>query len=1462
MSRIWVAAFLVIGLGFACASEAGVITSIQRLDTDDVTPNFNESLILQGLTPGAQVYSDTTFTYGALPSYLQGADYIKMVNGDQSDSNYRLQLNLNQMATIYLMVDDRFGQSSWMKALGFTDTGDNILLADVTTSIYRGTFSTSQIVLQDQFVIEGGPFRMYTVAAAQPTGDIVLTQSTTTGTATINTLTLQATNNVVNLTQNAGTTLTLTQGSITKNGTFGGSISGGLLATPSGAFNVTTNAGLLTIGSALTGPSNKLNVLGAGTLELTSIDPNQNFNAGIFVTGGTLRFSDVRNLGGTAANPNALNLNNGALEMVSGAAVLSNLVNINFGGGTLRPINTTALLTLPNNNQIQGFGAFTKDGAGGLIIGGSNAFQGPVTVSGGMLELRDPGAFGGTTPVKSPITLAGGTTLNLHSDAAALPYNNAITLSGLGTINVGRIAAPAGGDFFLTSLSLPADPAGNPTTLMVTNTSADNSALHFSSQVNLGNNLIVNTASSLAYFEAALQGTGGLTKTGTGTLFLTGAVDNSFPITTILQGTLALGKNPGNAAISADSFINGGTMRFDASNQIANAASVNLMQGLFNLNGKQDTFNALTVTGGNVSTGAGLLTLLAPPGGAAVPGSPSGSGPVAASPIPGLFISGGVTTINPGGEINATTVQISGGVNTVQSAAGVLTVGSGGLTLAGDLSPNVTFLADASAPGRMSLNGNVNFTGLSGTASLDTSGVGAQQGRVDLNGVERTFTVNDGAGAVDMRISAAIVNGALKKSGAGTLRLSGNSTFAGGTTISAGTLELASSGALGTGGLTLNAGQLNLRADAPLTFTNALTFAGDATMNVDRDTAGGGTSGIDQFSGGLSIGASQLTLTGANRSFKFMGTTTLTGSATFNAPAVDVAFSSTMAQSGGTWGITKVGAGKVTLDGAVANTYGGTTRVNLGTLELNKTPGVNAVPAGLDIFGGTVRLLASNQIADTSAVTVNNAGSTLDLNGNSETIASLNGTGGVVTLGSGGALTVTQGTYNGVISGSGMVIQDNPLGGTGASLTLVNPQTFTGGVIVNHGSVNFSAQAPGHSGTTLLAGGTWRAFNGSSINFNAGSNILTNQADIVLDGASSSFAKINSLSLNQGSMTVSGGKTFTAAGALTNSGTMTVGVGSTLTANSGFTNSGTTTANGTFAAGGTIGTSGALTLNGPIQFNPGSTLNVTAGTTALNSDAGAPLNYKLAANVSAGGSLQVGATQHLANLVVSGSAAVGGASPPVTGNKVLVTQALSTPGSGTLDLNNNALVVDYTSGGSATFNAVQNEIRSGYHASGILWTGAGITSSTARLSTRYGIGYDEASDLLGPSGGTFQGESVDGTAVLARFTFYGDVNLDGSVDFLDLAKLAQSYNVIDGSRSWATGDVNYDGNTDFLDLALLAQNYNTALGAPVVPGAPADFNADVARAFAEVPEPTSFAVLAMAAAGGLLCWRGRKSHAA
>jgi hypothetical protein len=193
---------------------------------------------------------------------------------------------------------------------------------------------------------------------------------------------------------------------------------------------------------------------------------------------------------------------------------------------------------------------------------------------------------------------------------------------------------------------------------------------------------------------------------------------------------------------------------------------------------------------------------------------------------------------------------------------------------------------------------------------------------------------------------------------------------------------------------------------------------------------------------------------------------------------------------------------------------------------------------------------------------------------------------------------------------------------------------------------------------------------------------------------------------------------------------------------------------------------------------------------------------------------------------------------------------------GTLDLTTNGVAIHYAAGNDATVLASSRaQIIAGYNPTTPTsgdgnWKGTtGITSSS--IGSLNAVGYALASDVLPFADGssdTFLGTTIDKNTVVARYTLSGDVNLDGSVDFLDLAKLAQSYNVTDGTRQWSTGDVNYDGNTDFLDLAKLAQNYNTALPSAPIPGASADFQADLARAFAEVPEPGAIALLGVCGA--------------
>jgi uncharacterized delta-60 repeat protein len=100
-----------------------------------------------------------------------------------------------------------------------------------------------------------------------------------------------------------------------------------------------------------------------------------------------------------------------------------------------------------------------------------------------------------------------------------------------------------------------------------------------------------------------------------------------------------------------------------------------------------------------------------------------------------------------------------------------------------------------------------------------------------------------------------------------------------------------------------------------------------------------------------------------------------------------------------------------------------------------------------------------------------------------------------------------------------------------------------------------------------------------------------------------------------------------------------------------------------------------------------------------------------------------------------------------------------------------------------------------------------------------------AASMMDPSGNTMLADFT-----LDFFVMAGDANSDRVVDFLDLARLAQNYN-INGGMTWAQGDFNGDGNVDFLDLAKLAQNYNTALPGAGVPSATANFSSDLAAAF-------------------------------
>jgi hypothetical protein len=102
--------------------------------------------------------------------------------------------------------------------------------------------------------------------------------------------------------------------------------------------------------------------------------------------------------------------------------------------------------------------------------------------------------------------------------------------------------------------------------------------------------------------------------------------------------------------------------------------------------------------------------------------------------------------------------------------------------------------------------------------------------------------------------------------------------------------------------------------------------------------------------------------------------------------------------------------------------------------------------------------------------------------------------------------------------------------------------------------------------------------------------------------------------------------------------------------------------------------------------------------------------------------------------------------------------------------------------------------------------------------------------VLGPTGGFFGGEQVDGSTVIVKFTIYGDANLDAFVDLDDFNRLAANFGGT--NKIWSQGDFNYDGRVNLNDFNLLAANFGMTFGPALTP-------ADWAALAGAVPEPSA-----------------------
>ncbi len=296
-------------------------------------------------------------------------------------------------------------------------------------------------------------------------------------------------------------------------------------------------------------------------------------------------------------------------------------------------------------------------------------------------------------------------------------------------------------------------------------------------------------------------------------------------------------------------------------------------------------------------------------------------------------------------------------------------------------------------------------------------------------------------------------DGTITKLGAGTLTLTGNNDYTGGTIINDGVLFLNSAGAAGTGSITRNnGGGLTLGFDG--TFSNAISGGGYVTTygNITLTGANTHTGYTRLASGSLRLGAGAL----GDSDLMFNGGTLVFTSATdysdhlaattgqqfrFDTDGQTVTFANATIGAGNT--LEKFGLGTLILAADVG--HSGTTTVWAGTLQVGN--------------GGTTGQLNGDVIVNGAADLVFNRSGTYQ-----QTHAIQNA--GDLTVTGGGTLQLT-----GSVTGSGKIQVDSgstlQISGTTA---IANDLYVEGALVADYGTLTISGAIAAGAGTLTKSG--------------------------------------------------------------------------------------------------------------------------------------------------------------------------------------------------------------------------------------------------------------------------------------------------------------------------------------------------------------------------------------------------------
>ncbi|HFG4861722.1 TPA: fibronectin-binding autotransporter adhesin ShdA [Salmonella enterica subsp. enterica] len=767
-------------------------------DFDSVTLDADTSAMPDYLTinAGVDANDNTNYELSTGLSWYAGANSARAAHGT-------FTVDAGSTFTVTSELDETTATSNW-NGSKLTKQGDGTLILSNTGNDYGDT------------EIDGGILAAKD-AAALGTGDVTIAESAT---LALSQGTLD--NNVTGEGQivKSGSDELIVTGDNTYSG--GTTISGGTLTADhadSLGTGAVANSGVLQVGegeleNTLSGSGS---LVKTGTGELTLSGDNA-YSGGTTITGGTLTADHADSLGtGAVANSGVLQVGEGELENTlsgSGSLVKTGTGELTLSGnntysggttitgGTLTADHADSLGTgtIANNgvlqvgegeleNTLSGTGSLVKTGTGELTLSGDNTYSGGTTITGGTLTADHADSLGTGAIANSVVlqvgegelenTLSGSGSL-VKTGTGELTLNGDNDYSGGTTIDDGVLIADH------------ADSLG-------TGAVANNGVLQ------VGEGELKNT----------LSGTGSLVKIGTGELTLSG--DNTYSGGTTIDDGVLIAANVN--ALSGGDVDNSGTLMLDAN-------------GAFEL--------------ANITTHTGATTALAA-------GSTLGASQLTQEDGSTLSIDLGAATDDA--VITADSVTLAGTLNvtgigsvtdswtpeaytyTLIDSDSAITSDFDDLTIAGMNREDVDFLT---IDGKVDETDNTNYdltASLSWYADRDNA-------TTDAHG---TFTLSDPDGSFNVAATLTDVDDtldpgsrwdgkSLTKEGAGTLILSGDNDYSGGTTINEGTLVAASTTALGTG-LVDNNATLVLDADGEVSAVGGITTHSGATTQLALGTS-------------------------------------------------------------------------------------------------------------------------------------------------------------------------------------------------------------------------------------------------------------------------------------------------------------------------------------------------------------------------------------------------------------------------------------------------------------------------------------------------------------------------------------------------------------------------------------------------------------------------------------------------